>query len=204
MPSRTQKSKPSSNQPKPVVAEGVKGETEAVSLTRILTEPFWRHGMVASGIVDKSLGKVPRQPKFDDYGSALQSKANMAASGDLTFATEMLTAQANSLDAMFAEFARRAAMNMGDYISATESYSRIALKAQSNCRATLEALMKLHQPREQTVKHVHINEGAQAVEADHFHAGGQEKLAKCRRRRRVGHTCHLRKAVISNVGITPV
>src|SRR3546814_20499022 len=31
------------------------------------------------------------------------------------------------------------------------------------------ALARLHQPREQTVKHVHVNEGGQAVVADHFH-----------------------------------
>ena len=63
---------------------------------------------------------------------------------------------------------------MGEYIGATESYGRLALKAQANCRATLEALMKLHQPREQTVKHVHVNQGAQAVVVDHFHTGGGE------------------------------
>jgi hypothetical protein len=53
---------------------------------------------------------------------------------------------------------------------------RLALKAQANCRATLETLGKLHQPREQTVKHVHVNEGGQAVVADHFHqhTGGKE------------------------------
>ncbi len=28
---------------------------------------------------------------------------------------------------------------------------------------------KLHQPREQTVRHVHVNEGGQAVIADQFH-----------------------------------
>lgn len=162
------------DEPKPVMLEGTKGETEAETLTRVLTEPFSRHGLVAKGIVDKSLGKVPGNPQFDDYGRALRLKAGTATTGDLKFATEMLTAQANSLDAMFAEFARRAALNMGDYINATESYSRIALKAQANCRATLEALMKLHQPREQIVKHVHVNDGGQAVVADHFHAGGQE------------------------------
>jgi hypothetical protein len=50
------------------------------------------------------------------------------------------------------------------------------LKAQSNCRATLETLAKLHQPREQTVRHVHVNEGGQAIVADQFHnhAGGKE------------------------------
>ena len=67
-------------------------------------------------------------------------------------------------------------MNMGDYINASERYGRLALKAQSNCRATLETLAKLHQPREQTVRHVHVNEGGQAVIADQFHnhAGGNE------------------------------
>ncbi len=30
-------------------------------------------------------------------------------------------------------------------------------------------LAKLHQPREQTDRHVHVNEGGQAVVADHFH-----------------------------------
>ena len=50
------------------------------------------------------------------------------------------------------------------------------MKAQAQSRATLEALTKLHQPREQTVRHVHVNEGGQAVIADqfHHHAGGQE------------------------------
>ena len=52
------------------------------------------------------------------------------------------------------------------------------MKAQSNSRATLEALAKLHQPREQTVRHVHVNEGGQAIVADqfHHHAGGSEDV----------------------------
>ncbi len=52
---------------------------------------------------------------------------------------------------------------------------RLALKVKANSRATLETLAKLHQPREQTVRHVHVNEGGQAVVADNFHnyAGGQ-------------------------------
>jgi len=40
----------------------------------------------------------------------------------------------------------------------------------------LEALAKLHQPREQTVKHVQVNQGGQAVIADqvHNHGGGKQ------------------------------
>jgi hypothetical protein len=59
---------------------------------------------------------------------------------------------------------------MGEYLDASERYARMAIKAQANCRSTLESLSKLHQPREQTVKHVYVNEGGQAVIADHFHA----------------------------------
>ena len=58
---------------------------------------------------------------------------------------------------------------MSEYLDAAERYGRLAMKAQGNCRATLEALAKLHQPREQTVRHVHVNEGGQAVVADQFH-----------------------------------
>ena len=65
---------------------------------------------------------------------------------------------------------------MGQYPDAADRYMRLSLKAQAACRSTLEALARLHQPREQTVKHVHVNEGGQAVVADHFHhqAGGKQ------------------------------
>lgn len=160
--------------PKPVTVEANNGETEPQTMARVVIGPYWRHGLVAKGVADKSVGKLPGEPQFDDFGRAIKEKAELVSRGDLKLANDMLVAQAHSLDAIFAEFARRAALNMGDYLSATETYARIALKAQANCRATLEALMKLHQPREQTVKHVHVNQGGQAVVADHFHTGGGE------------------------------
>ncbi len=88
----------------------------------------------------------------------------------------MLAAQADALNSIFTEMARRAALNMGEYIGATESYMRLGLKAQAQCRATIEALDSLTSGRVQTVKHVHVNEGGQAVVADHFHqhTGGKE------------------------------
>lgn len=119
-------------------------------------------------------------PGMGDFADARRDQGDKAANGDLEFASRMLAAQASTLDTIFAEMARRMACNMGEHLNATEIYARIALKAQSNSRATLEALAKLHQPREQTVRHVHVNEGGQAVIADQFHhhaqpsTGGQE------------------------------
>jgi hypothetical protein len=168
------KTKPTAAKPKPITVEARKDETEPQTMARVLVGPYWRHGFVAKAIVDKSAGQVPGDPQFDHYGKAIKAKAEQTAQGDLRLASDMLVAQAHSLDALFTELARRSTMNMGEYMGATESYGRLALRAQANCRATLEALMKLHQPREQTVKHVHVNQGGQAVVADHFHTGGGE------------------------------
>ncbi len=156
--------------------EAEKGETEPDTMARVVVAPFMRHGFLGQAVATKAFGELPGEPNFDDFAKAIKTRAKAAAEGDLTLATEMLVAQALSLDAMFVELARRSAMNFGDYPLAAERYARLSFKAQSNSRAALEALAKLHQPREQTVRHVHVNEGGQAVIADniHHHGGGRE------------------------------
>lgn len=148
-------------------------ETGAQAMARKLVQPAFKNAIATSGFISKMIGGV-ELPGLTDYANELQKTSTKAAEGDLAMASKMLAAQAVTLDTMFSELARRTAMNMGDYINAAERYGRLALKAQSNCRATLEAMAKLHQPREQTVRHVHVNEGGRAVVADHFHnhAGG--------------------------------
>jgi len=165
-----------SGKPRPLIVEAHPGESEAESMARVMVEPHLRHGAVTSSISDKMIGKLPGEPVFGDFAKALKGKAEQTTEMRLKLATETLTEQALTLDAIFTEYARRAAINLGDYINASERYMRLALKAQANSRATFEAVVRLHQPREQTVKHVHVNEGGQAVVADNFHqhAGGHE------------------------------
>lgn len=168
-----------SNEDRPLVVQSKPNESEAATMSRVVTAPFLRHGIVASGVAEKMMGKLPGEPRFDNYAHAIRDKAEQTGKGELAIASEMLTAQALTLNSIFTEMARRSVLNMGDYLDASERYMRLALKAQANARATLEALAKLHQPREQTVRHVHVNDGGQAVIADQFHnhAGG-EKNAK--------------------------
>ncbi|WP_395622348.1 hypothetical protein [Sphingomonas daechungensis] len=161
--------KATNEKPRPLVVEATKDETQAQTMARVVTGPYLRHGVVANGLADKMIGKLPGEPRFDDYAHELKKRAETTGKGDLTLVSEILTAQALTLDSMFTELARRASLNMGDYLDAMDRYARLALKAQANSRTTLEALAKLHQPREQTVKHVHVNEGGQAVVADNFH-----------------------------------
>ena len=99
-----------------------------------------------------------------------------AEKGDLSQQRALLVGQASSLNAIFTELARRAGANMGEYVNAAQIYMRLALKAQAQCRSTIEALDRLVNGHEQTVKHVHVGQGGQAVVADHIHqhTGGQE------------------------------
>lgn len=139
----------------------------------LILSPVARHAALASESGARGFGGKP--PAMDAYES-LSSRIDKAATGDMEDASRTLAAQAATLDALFTEMARRSRDNMGSYFDAAERYMRLALKAQSNCRTTLEALAKLHQPREQTVRHVHVNEGGQAVIAEqfHHHTGGTE------------------------------
>lgn len=144
------------------------GEKLGRTLARVTLDPQTRNANMAMAFGGRMFGDSHR-PDLTQSSAVLAEEIERTAKGDLGLANRMFTAQAITLDTMFTELARRAAENMASYPQATERYARLALKAQSNCRATLEALAKLHQPREQTVKHVHINEGGQAVVADHFH-----------------------------------
>jgi len=73
-------------------------------------------------------------------------KVSKVQMGDLTGVEATLTAQAATLDAVFNELARRAAMSMSGHLTATEVYLRLALKAQSQCRATLQTLAEIKNP----------------------------------------------------------
>ena len=171
------KAKPSTPQsPTPLNVERKDGEREGVAIARAFLKPDFRHGLAATQLQKPFLGQIEQAPGIADYSDAFGDIGNQAASGDLAFVSRMLAAQAITLDNVFAEMTRRMALNMGEYLGPTETYARIALKAQANSRATFEALSKLHQPREQTVRHIHVNEGGQAVIADqfHHHTGGHK------------------------------
>jgi hypothetical protein len=76
----------------------------------------------------------------------------------------MLMAQAAALNAIFTELARRAAVNMGEYLQATETYLRLALKSQAQCRATLQTLAEIKNPHPVAfVKQANIANGPQQV-----------------------------------------
>ena len=134
---------------------------------RLTVLPLMRHARVISNFGSGHF--LDADPPLKEVMAVLRERMSNAADGKLTASSELLMAQATTLDALFTELVRRSGLNMGEHLGAADRYMKLALKAQSNCRATLEALAKLHQPREQTVRHVHVNEGGQAIVADTFH-----------------------------------
>jgi len=152
-----------------LMVDSTKDETRETMMARVMLDPYARHGLIGSTFAGYGITDGGAPAPVTEYAKHLGAIGKQAAAGDMAFASRMLAAQAVTLDTMFTELARRAALNMGEYINAAERYGRLALKAQSNSRATLEALAKLHQPREQTVRHVHVNQGGQAIVAEQFH-----------------------------------
>ena len=172
------KAKPAQSAPGPnnsLTVARSEDETPGFATARAILGPNFRHAVTASQIHKAQFGSMEGAPGYGDYADAIRARGNDAAKGELAFVSRMLAAQAMTLDSIFTEMARRMALNMGEHLPATDIYARHAMKAQAQSRATLEALAKIHQPREQTVKHVHVGEGGQAVVADqfHHHAGGK-------------------------------
>lgn len=99
-----------------------------------------------------------------DAVAVMREKVKRVQSGDLSDIEATLTAQAVTLDAIFNEMARRAAASMGQQLPAMETYLRHALKAQAQCRSTLETLAEIKNPRSVSfVKQANIAHGHQQV-----------------------------------------
>lgn len=93
----------------------------------------------------------------------MKEKIAKVNTGDLSNLEATLTAQTVSLNAIFNEMARRAAANMGEYMSATETYMRLALKAQSQCARTIEVLSNMKNPPIVYAKQMNVANGNQQV-----------------------------------------
>ena len=162
--------------PKELVLTQTKDENPDDVLSAAILGQNIRHGVVAMSYAKPMIAGTGENFNLMACARFVQRRASGAINGDLSFASAMLASQATTLDNVFTEMARRAGENVGKYPDAMERYMRLALKAQANSRATLETLAKLHQPREQTVRHVHVYEGGQAVVVDQFnhHTGMPE------------------------------
>lgn len=126
---------------------------------------------------------TPGEGDIDALIVALALQGRALRQGDLTDAERMLMAQASTLDVVFNQLARRAAMSADHALSVCDAYLRLALKAQNQCRATLETLSLVKNPRSVSfVRQANIANGPQQVNNEQAPAPSRARKRKSAKR----------------------
>lgn len=117
----------------------------------------------AQTVMRFSEAAVVKDVSTHDMTDALLAISDRLGDGDNMPTVRLLASQAASLNAIFVEMARRSAVNLGEYLDASEKYMRLALKAQNQCRATLETLAMIQNPPIVYARQANIAHGPQQV-----------------------------------------
>lgn len=114
--------------------------------------------------VVQAFGKdlINDEAKFFDIADELKSTFKDIKAGDLSGMEQMLVAQATALQTMFTSLALRAQAQT--QMPHLEKFMGLALKAQAQSRATIQALVELKYPRQVAfVKQLNTTTGAQQI-----------------------------------------
>jgi hypothetical protein len=115
-----------------------KDESKEQALARVLLDPLVYAGSFLSDV-------HKRGP--NEFVAELRKHAEAVTAGNLSRLEQMLTAQAHSLDALFYSLVRRARANIVEgYVDVGETYMKLALRTQAQCRATAEGIATIKNP----------------------------------------------------------
>lgn len=121
---------------KKITAIGKPGEDEETILARTATHPVTQAAVTVSKY-NRAFGELDIAGLIEALKQANKEER----------VEDMLIAQAHVLDAIFNNLSQRAAANMAEgYLQATETYLKLALRAQSQARSTWEALANIQNP----------------------------------------------------------
>lgn len=131
---------------------------------------------LARAMLNPAFGAAVTLPKFVTVANhdldvvslrkELEAQCAAVAGGDLTRAESMLVSQAHTLDTLFNVLAAHSSLNMGQRPEAADRYMRLALKAQGQCRATIETLATIKNPPMVIARQANISHGPQQVNND--------------------------------------
>lgn len=112
------------------------------------------------------------------YTDELWKQVGKVQENDLRHVEAMLFSQAKTLEMMFTQLVRKASCQ--EYLQQYQAHLSLGLKAQAQCRATLEALIELKQPRSVAfvrTAQANISQGGpqQVVNGAAPHARAEEK-----------------------------
>ena len=139
------------------------------------------HPSVNAAMVIKEFGERFGDLDVGQLAVQLEIGMNDVSKNDLRGCEAMLYSQAHALQAIFMELARQAAFQVkGEgWFPNYEAHMRLALKAQSQCRATVETLVTMKNPPMVFARQANITQGPQQVNngmmpADEPRAGTRE------------------------------
>ncbi len=136
----TKNRKPSKkSNPNTIAASAKPSEDEANAISRTVIRPT-----VQAAVTLREYGKSYGDLDLSGLIDALTAQTASVNIGNLGRGEAMLTAQAHTLDAVFNNLARRA-IN-AEYMDNFDRYLKLALRAQSQCRATWETLATMKNP----------------------------------------------------------
>ncbi len=155
--------------PNQINAAGPPNEDKAVFVARTVLRPT-----VLAAVTLKQYGKSYGDLDLSGLIDALTAQTKAVTDGDLGRGEAMLTTQAHTLDAVFNNLAQRA-IN-AEYMDNLDRYLKLALRAQSQCRATWEALATMKNPPMMGyVRQANIAHGHQQVNNAASTAGGTSR-----------------------------
>lgn len=131
-------------------------ETQDKELAEIALRP----SVNAAAVVDV-YGKIFGEQSIGDLIEQLTTDIGRVKAGDMGRCEAMLMAQAEALQSIFVSLARKAQGQ--DYLKQFEANLKLALKAQNQCRMTLETLSNIKNPPVVYAKQANISNGPQQI-----------------------------------------
>lgn len=115
----------------------------------------------AAIVMDSYAGKTYGEIELQQLIESLSEHMDEINDGNLQRVENMLFGQAQALQSIFVNLARKASGQ--EYLKQYETFLRLALKAQSQCRVTLEALAAIKNPPVIFAKQANIANGHQQI-----------------------------------------
>ena len=149
---------------KPVKAKKAAPKSSATTPTERTLKP---HELVLSPTIQSAVGvhawsKFAGEADLAETVADLRNQVKEVQAGDMGRVEAMLYGQAMTLQTIFTSLARKAVAQ--EYLKQFQVNLALALKAQAQCRATLEALAEIKNPRPVSfVRQANISNGPQQV-----------------------------------------
>jgi ABC-type arginine transport system ATPase subunit len=144
-----------------LVMQQLPNESKARTVARTMLGPSGAHSMTLYRLLLRELGDST-DLTVEALIHELADQCADVSRGDLTRPEAMLLAQAHTLEALFGDLTRLAYKNLNS-LDVVERLLRLAYRAQSQARATVETLAALKNPPMVFAKQANVTSGPQQV-----------------------------------------